>query len=1709
MTKINKILMHGFKSFAKRTEMPFGDKFNIILGPNGSGKCVVGDTKVQLADGSSIEIQKLVENNIKKLGAQTIDDGELALGGDVKILCLDTETLKTKVRHVQSFVKRTSPKKLVRIRTRSGREITATEYHPLFVMDGTKIKSIRADELQEGVRVAVPRSMPVQPKTKIFYELLDKITAEDGIYVPYDPKFKEILGRIKQNKTLKQLAQELDISFYVLKGLCDEQSINFAHLVKILRKAGLDNDVIMTLIPRIKAKTSRITYKMPWKNSPSVARLLGYLLAEGRLTNSNQIWFTNGCEEVVADYHSLIQDVFDLRATVNEYKSRCWDVLAYSIPAQIILHKLGMSLGATGNKKITDLFLTHSSPEELGALLDGLYSGDGYVSQSSIEITTKSKKLAQGIKTILLRLGILFRSKDIIKIATNSGYSGKYEHITVTGVDNFKLFHSFVQFTHPKKQERLENLQSKKTNPNLDLLEVNALIKQATHELRINIKRTKKTFAKLDAYCYNQCLPSRSGVQQLMSQLFTPTATLTGVQSQTLSVLQAISTSDIYWDEIVELESMQSKEKWVYDLCVENDHNFVANNFFVHNSNVLDALCFVLGKSSAKALRTEKSANLIYNGGKSKKPAKSGEVSIFFDNKKKIFPTEEDEVKISRIVKPKGNSVYKINNETRTRQQILELLSLARINPNGYNVILQGDIVRFVEMPPEERRLIIEEIAGISVYEEKKQKAVNELNKVEEKLKESGIVLKERKTHLQELGKEKEQAQKYNDLTHKIKVNKASLLHATMVDKKTEKEKLSKVSGQTKQQLEEKQNRVLESKEKIKGFGEEISGINKQVEERGEKGQVEIHKEVEKLKVDIASSKNRVEAVKNEISKIKQRKVQLRENHDELGSKIKKHEENKKELQAQLAAKQKLRGVIEQKIADFKKKNKLDNVGDIEKQVDELDKEAEQKQKAMLELRQKQQELLREKDKIEFQIQSIDEKIQKVLEVEKENQAQVKELKQKKEEFKKSTLELSKLINHDSNLCAQLDTARGKRATSSEQLGKLRAQNLSIQEVLGRDLGLKKILEQKQKGSIQGIHGTVSELGTAESKYSKALEIAAGSKLKSVVVDSDKTAVQCIKFLKENKFGVASFVPMNKIRGAAPAQGIAELKKANGVHGLAIDLLQFNPKYKTVFSHVFGNTLVVDSIDVARRIGVGKVKMVSLDGDLSELSGVMQGGYRKRLGIGFQQKEVTSDIEKYEKILQDAELLISRIDKERKDLEQNIARLRQFKADLEGDIIKLEKVLNIDAADTEANRKVRKELEKALEESEKDIRKVEDDIQEQNRTLAQNRIKKQEMRNKIVELRNPSLIAELNAFEEKRKQSMEEGLQRESDLKNLDAQMDTILRPELENILKIIKQHDKEEEDFKEELAALDKLMQDKGVELKQKETAQQKFHAQFKELFAKRGKLDESIKKETSKMEEVGEQVRKIELRLNTSSIELSRVNAEIAGLEHEYKDYEGIEIVKKPAAELRKQIGIWEGVVTKLGAVNMKALEIYTSIEKEYASLVQKKEKLIVEKEDVLLMMNEIETKKKNLFMKTFDIVNNNFKVLFSAISTKGDASIVLENPESPFDGGLMIKVRLSGKRFLDIRSLSGGEKTLTALAFIFAIQEHEPASFYVLDEVDAALDKRNSERFAQLIRKYTGNAQYVVITHNDAVIAEADRLYGVSMNEHGVSQVTSLKV
>jgi chromosome segregation protein len=906
-------------------------------------------------------------------------------------------------------------------------------------------------------------------------------------------------------------------------------------------------------------------------------------------------------------------------------------------------------------------------------------------------------------------------------------------------------------------------------------------------------------------------------------------------------------------------------------------------------SNIMDSLCFVLGKSSAKGMRAEKSANLIYNGGKKKNPLGSAEVSIYFDNSNKVFPLDSKEVKVSRIIKKSGQSIYKINDKKMTRQQVVDMLSSAKIDPNGHNIILQGDITHFASMKPLERRLILEEIAGISVFEDKKNKALSELEKVEEKLTEADILLTERNTHLRELKKERDQAKKYLDLKNKIKDNKATYLYIQIKEKEEKKIKAENLVKEIESKIEKINSNILTIKENIEDRKEEIYEINKTLEEKGEKEQIDLRDGISTIRTDLTEAKTRTETIRKELSKIDERKKQLDENI-------------------------------------FKNNKRIENI-------------------------------FKEKNQIDT----------KIIKLEKQSSS------------------LSKKSTPSADFTAKFNELANLRNISNGTFT-----NPSLERI----------------SSMNGFHGTISELGRVSDKYSLPLEVCAGARMKSVITKDDSCAEQCIKALKSERLGIITFLPLNKIKPKNTNPGLKSLTKLKGVHGLAKDLIKYNKKYENAFSNIFGSTLIVDDIQIARKIGIGRTRMVTLEGDLVETSGAMIGGYRRGTKIGFKQGDEN-----------DNKLL---------DLEQEIEFLRKGTS--------------------------------GLEEEKRDIN---------------------------------THIMEFNS---------ENGA--------LESQIN-MLSDENDRINKIVKDHNKEKEDFKSELKKLEFILKNEFGNLKESEKKEKVFYEKVKNLTNKRNKLTEEISKKENMLEVENEKIRKIEKKENELSIYRAKHIAELEGLQKEFEDYDDGKIRRNIKIEdLRKEISEFEKLVNNLGNINMKALEIYEELVEEHQSLVEKTSKIKSEKLDVLDMIEEIEKKKTGIFMETYNNINNKFKEIFNGLSTKGEASLVLENKEEPLEGGVDMVVKITNNKFIDIRSLSGGEKTLVTLAFIFSIQEHNPASFYILDEVDASLDKRNAEKLAKLFRKYSENAQYVVISHNDSIITEADRLFGISMQD-GISKITSLKL
>lgn len=1123
-------------------------------------------------------------------------------------------------------------------------------------------------------------------------------------------------------------------------------------------------------------------------------------------------------------------------------------------------------------------------------------------------------------------------------------------------------------------------------------------------------------------------------------------------------------------------------------------------------SNVTDALCFALGTSSAKTLRAESSAKLIYHGGEKGSPAKEAEVSVVFANEGKAFPFEGEEFTVTRILKHNGQSTYKLNGKTVTRQQILDLLAAGRINPDGHNIILQGEITHFSEMRPNERRQIIEEIAGISVYEDKKTKALLELQHVQDKLNEAEIILAERQKTLNELKADRDAAMQYKEkeeILTRSKATRTSLQIDDTEKKKAEaekrKENIQKEVDKLKAEIEELKKEVMEKNNRIKE-------IITHIEEHSGVQQKDISSKIENSKGTIAGKTARKEVCEAEVGKLVQRRKSLESEIKAIEAQIKELDGKKQIAANRIGIFEADSSKVQQKIENWKKKHGISDAEECNKRIGEIEKEEEEKGKESFALSQKRADALRKKEVCQIELNGVNAKIKEIEDEIHKDKEKFAQLKIKREEFKNVVQKLTKALNESSVFASQLADARKKYDEENEKLNKLKARSIGIKENAAADIALQKIRE----ANIDGVIGLVSELGTVSSKYALALEVAAAQKLKSVVVNTDATAAKCISYLRENKLGVVTFLPMNKMQEVAIEQEAEKAAKEKGVIGFATSLVSFEPKYKNIFKYVFGSTLIVEDMATARRIGIGRARMVTLEGDIAERSGAMTGGFRARkTGMGFREKELETDLESSEKEVGSLIQMVNMLEEKKTKNEEEISSLRERKAALETEL-KLAGESEEVSADLKKLTEQKDGFEKQLQEFAKEFEESDKKLKEVNEAIEKLKAEKNRLREKVTKAGKASMD-ELTALEEELRLAKDSKMKEEGNLSAIEMQIG-IQKQELEKIKGIIEQNERTKEDFYNEIKQITEDLRKEKELLKELESTQKKVASEFQKMFKEKDELKDKVAKIEGKIIGKEENLRHTEEKENEYSVKIAEISGTLAGLQTEFQQYAGMQLRRGLTIEqLNAEISAIEKELKAMGNINMRALEVYEKANEECKSLLEKHEKLKMEKEDVLNMMLSIEEKKKGAFMEVFDKLKVNFQRIFSSLSTKGEVNLVIENAENPFEGGVDITVRVGSNKFVDIIGFSGGEKTLAALAFLFAIQEFNPAPFYVMDEVDAALDKMNSDMLSKLLAAYSGKSQYIVISHNDGVISAADSVYGVSLPKdgYGMSKVVSLKI
>ncbi|MEM4554595.1 MAG: chromosome segregation protein SMC [Candidatus Anstonellaceae archaeon] len=1078
-------------------------------------------------------------------------------------------------------------------------------------------------------------------------------------------------------------------------------------------------------------------------------------------------------------------------------------------------------------------------------------------------------------------------------------------------------------------------------------------------------------------------------------------------------------------------------------------------------SNVTDGIRFALGESSLKALRAKKVSDLINTS------CSFGEVTLFIDGEKQY--------EVKRAIKVEGKDVktqYKINGKRSTRMLVLEELRQYGLESGAHNIIAQGQVERIIEMSAKERRQIIDGIAGISEYDAKKQEALSELARVDEKINEANLVLGERQIALSELEKQKAEAISFLEAQENFRKAKASLVSA-------EYSKLSKQHSEVIQKHSEVSAQIAELEHQISVLSSRLNELTAQKKSITDKITSSASREA--TLDQIADLKEKIGADSATLLAQQKEAKRLELANEENLKQIDSCRHAQKEILLQLQEMQKKLAEVEKEIAKWESgsgtsANQASQIAEklesISTQIVSL-KEQKASAEALLSSAEKMLSMKKqEKERLSAALGTFSEaKLSGEAEIYRKEIAAL-------QEKLDSLFESERKINHSlPELEKQLFAAKDRVAT-------LRASIAPLQS----SAALKLVEELKQSGT-KGIFGQVSSLISCDTKYALAVEAAAGQRLSYVVVDSSSTALKVIEKLKESKAGRCTFIPLN-----LPQNKQEELPaKQPGLLGKLSDFIQFDPSFEPAINYVFGDTLLFDKAENAKKFGYGKYRMVTLDGELFERSGTISGGFSRPAYMS------RSALEKAEAEAEELKKQKDALFAQLYSIREQMSLLRKQKAEAE---VKL-KGIELEMKNAQEKKESKKKLEAAILQAEAELNSAEKEILHHKQTI-------HSIDEKIASLAHQHnlLKASLQAEQEKIRKEDTEANKKLRELHSLRSSLQAQLQAKLQEREKLAKSEAEllsQKEEIKRQLSDCQKFTASLEAEIEEKVRLLKEKEAKLSEMSAANSKLMAKLKEIEEQAAEVAQQAGKLKAEMDKKSkeaieLEIRRqtVETRLADLKASLEEFAGIQTIDASRQELEALMKKSEEIMNSLPSVNLKAPQLYDQKKVEIEEIKARVASLDAEKKAVFNMIDEIEAKKRSIFLSTFASINSNFKKLFSYIF-KGEGSLILENTTNPFESGLYIKVKEgSHEKYLD--SMSGGEKSLLALLFIFSIQMYKAAPFYILDEADAALDKENSKKLAELLRQLSSKTQFIVVTHNDTLISYADVVLGVTRTEEG---------
>jgi chromosome segregation protein len=1142
-------------------------------------------------------------------------------------------------------------------------------------------------------------------------------------------------------------------------------------------------------------------------------------------------------------------------------------------------------------------------------------------------------------------------------------------------------------------------------------------------------------------------------------------------------------------------------------------------------SNIADAILFVLGPKSSKVMRAGRLTDLIFNGGKKhKNPAKYCRVSLVFDNINRKMPVDSNEVILTRMIKraPLKNdpnnyySKFYINDRAASYSDFVNVLVHARMSGDGYNIVKQGDVTSLIEMGNIDRRRLIDDIAGISNFDNDTKKAEKEKENVNSNLERIRIILNEISTQIRQLKNDRDEAYRYKELKDQLYETKAKIALKKKQDVEVQMAEIVKQIESyelEKGKLDEKSN---ELKTQYAETQKELEEIEKKIGDTGGDEVKEIKEKIDAIRSEEIKIEERINYSNDEIKEIQNEELELKSNLEKLENELEEHNTELKEKEKQILEKQKQ---FEEKDAELTTlKSDIaqsdDKLMDLTHELAKMREEFNEKNTEIHELKLKRN---RYTDKIE----AIELQIAEMQETKSTYEFELKDIDWQAEEFKKDSKEKSKKTRDleknlfekkkkESEITEQLtDLENAIRRLQREQ-SKLQAEYDAAKSIQGKyNRTVDEVLKARNMGVLNGIHGTIAELAQVDKKYETAVEIAAGTRMQSIVVDSDEIASKAIKYLQKEKLGRATFLPLNKMITGKPRGKALMTIKDDKALGFAIDLVKFKDEYRGAFWYVFGDTIVVDGLDDARRL-MGGVRLVDLKGSLIEASGAMMGGSISKVHLSFSSTD-RSKLEEITKELHDA------IEAQEK-LSSEIIELRR-------DIVEIEN--NLFGIRTEGDKEIQiKDIDVRKKEFIGKLEVINKDLDAKNKEKEELDKKKNEVINTINEYQQR--IDELDKIKDEKGKLLLKGTKKElaqtartveeevskqqEVILTLNAEKDTLekkielLKEKKNEITTRIESKSKESEEYKNSKKELKESRSKFRDELKALMNVEEQMTGKIKNLTINRDQIYKKTVTIENELDKINTRVESYYDLISRAKYRIPTLEATVKELEQELKLYNiDVKDEKLPNVEsLKDSMKIIEESMRELEPVNMRALEEYEHQSERKNKLDDDVKHLKDQKRNLVKLVDGITEKKKERFFEVYNAINKNFKMIYSQLSEGGEAELQLEDPENLFESGLTIKARPRGKKVLLLSALSGGEKSIASLAFIFAFQHYDPSPFYVLDEIDMFLDGVNAETVSRMVKNKAQDSQFIVVTLRKIALKEANHIYGVTMRDTGISEM-----